>query len=74
MPRKAKVIAVPTEQTEEEVASGDEVTTEAQEMTDIINEVKDEEPVSEPLAEASIPEPNPKAKAKAKSRTKKQFN
>ena len=81
MPRKAKVIAVPIEQKEEEVASGDEVKTEAQEMTDIINEVKVEEPVSEPIVvlapkvadqeEAPVPEPKPKAKARAKPRTKK---
>ena len=73
MPRKAKVIAVPIEQQEEEVAigSGDEVKTEAQEMAEIINEVKDDEPVSEPIVEASVPEPKPKAKAKAKPRTKK---
>jgi len=73
MPRKAKLIAVPVEQKEEEVASGgdDEVKTDAQEMTEIINEVKVEEPVSEPIADASVPEPKPKAKARAKREPKK---
>ena len=42
MPRKSKNIAVPIEQTEGKVASGsgDEVKTDAQEMAEIIHEVK----------------------------------
>ena len=75
VPRKAKIIAVPIDQKEEEVASGsgDEVKTDAQEMTEIINEVKSDEPVSEPIVEASVPEPKPNAKANAKPRPKKQL-
>ena len=77
MGRKAKITAVPIEQKEESIPSGDdEVKTDAQLMTEIINEVnapegliveqlvteqEDEVPVIEDLAEV------PKAKAKAKS-------
>ena len=62
MPRKAKITAVPVEQPEASVAD-DEVKTDAQEMTEIINEVKE----PEPTIEASVPEPKPKAKARRES-------
>ena len=76
MPRKAKVHAVPVEQGEESkpeglVVAGDvEVKTEAEQLTDVINEVKADaeevvEPVVEPVAE---PKAKPKAKAKAKAK------
>ena len=58
MPRKAKVHAVPVEQGEESkpeglVVAGDvEVKTEAEQLTDVINEVKaDAEEVVEPVVE-----------------------
>ena len=79
MPRKAKVHAVPVEQGEESkqeglVVAGDvEVKTEAEQLTDVINEVKaDAEEVVEPVAEPVVepvdvkPKAKPKAKAKAK--------
>ena len=73
MPRKAKVHAVPVEQGEESkpeglVVAGDvEVKTEAEQLTDVINEVKaDAEEVVEPVVE----EVKPKAKAKAKPKAK----
>ena len=74
MPRKAKIIAVPIEQKEEEVASGDEAKTEAQEMTEILNEVKVDSDPSEPVVRVDQepdPEPKPKAKARAKRAPKK---
>ena len=76
MPRKAKVHAVPVEQGEESkpeglsVAGDVEVKTDAEQLTDVINEVKAdaEEVVAEPVAEPveAKPKAKPKAKAKAK--------
>jgi len=84
MPRKAKVQAVPVEQADqgvEDQRGGVEVKTEAEQLTDVINEVKAEveeavvltqkvadqrEPVVEPVVEPK-PKAKPKAKAKAKA-------
>ena len=73
MTRQAKLTAVPVEQKEEEVASGgDEVKTDAQAMTEIINEVKvDDAPV---LTQEYVPVveiAKPKAKARAKREPQK---
>ena len=77
MPRKAKVHAVPVEQGEESkpeglVVAGDvEVKTEAEQLTDVINEVKaDAEEVVEPVVVAVVEEVKPKAKPKAKAKAK----
>jgi hypothetical protein len=77
MPRKAKVHAVPVEQGEEcnkegLVVAGDvEVKTEAEQLTDVINEVKaDAEEVVEPVVEPVVEEVKPKAKPKAKAKAK----
>ena len=83
MPRKAKVHAVPVEQGEESkpeglsVAGDVEVKTDAEQLTDVINEVKadaDEvvEPVAEPVVEPLVEpvEAKPKAKPKAKAKAK----
>ena len=77
MPRKAKVHAVPVEQGEESkpeglVVAGDvEVKTEAEQLTDVINEVKaDAEEVVEPVVVAVVEEVKPKAKPKPKAKAK----
>jgi malonyl CoA-acyl carrier protein transacylase len=79
MPRKAKVHAVPVEQGEELkqeglVVAGDvEVKTEAEQLTDVINEVKaDAEEVVEPVVEPVLEpvEAKPKAKPKAQAKAK----
>jgi hypothetical protein len=64
MPRKSKITAVPVEQASE-VQAGEvsEEKTEAEHMTDVINEVKEEAPVEEKEAEAlAVPAAKPKAK------------
>ena len=73
MPRKSKITAVPVGQQEEEFASGgdEEVKTEAQEMTEIINEVN-VEPDEQTVEETQFVEVSkPKAKARAKKAPKK---
>ena len=76
MPRKAKVQAVPVEQGEASqpegliVAGEEEVKTEAEQLTDVINEVKAEvEEAVVPVVEPVV-EPKPKAKPKAKAKAK----
>jgi len=81
MPRKAKIVAVPVDApveqpVEEAVAPEDK--TDAEEMTNVINEIKtvDEQPVAEPVAETVVEEPvaepvaEPKAKPKRAPRAK----
>ena len=61
MPRKAKIVAVPVdvpvEQPVEEAAAPEDKT-DAEEMTNVINEIKtvDEQPVAEPVAEPVVEE------------------
>jgi hypothetical protein len=81
MPRKAKIVAVPVDApveqpVEEAVAPEDK--TDAEEMTNVINEIKtvDEQPVAEPVAETVVeetvtePVAEPKAKPKRAPRAK----
>jgi hypothetical protein len=78
MGRKAKTTAVPIEQQVESIPSGDdEAKTDAQRMTDIINEVNmpvntssDEDQKEAPLIEDLVDVPVAKAKAKRASRVK----
>ena len=67
MPRKSKITAVPVEAPVEEglaKAWGDEVKTDAQEMTELVNEIKvDDEPAVTDEVE-STPVAKPKARAK----------
>ena len=75
MPRKAKIVAVPVdepvEETVEQVAAPEDKT-DAEEMTNVINEIKTEdqlvaEPVAEPAAE---PKPKRAPRGRAPSRKK----
>ena len=71
MPRKAKITAVPVEQPEASVAD-DEVKTDAQEMTEIINEVKvDDAPILTQEYVPVVEVAKPKAKARAKRESPK---
>jgi len=81
MPRKAKIVAVPVDVSVEqpvEEAAAPEDKTDAEEMTNVINEIKtvDEQPVAEPVAETVVEEPvaepvaEPKAKPKRAPRAK----
>ena len=77
MPRQAKIVAVPIDapvaEPVEEAAP--EVKTDAEEMTNVINELKtDDQPVAQEVAEPSVAEPSvaePKAKPKRAPRAKK---
>ena len=81
MPRKAKIVAVPVDAPVEqpvEEAVTPEHKTDAEEMTNVINEIKtvDEQPVAEPVAETVVeetvtePVAEPKAKPKRAPRAK----
>ena len=76
MPRKPRITAVPVEAPVEEglaKAWGDEAKTDAQEMTELVNEIKvDEEPAVTCEVE-SAPNPAAKPKARAKRAPKKPF-
>ena len=67
MPKKSKITAVPIEEPTEQPVSAevDEQKTDAQEMTEVLNEVKD---VSEPVAVEQVA---PKAKASSRTPTVK---
>ena len=78
MPRKAKIVAVPVdapvdvpvEQPVEEAAAPEDKT-DAEEMTNVINEIKTvDEPVAEPAAEPVV-EPKPKRAPRAKAPARK---
>ena len=73
MGRKAEITAVPIEQKEESLTCGDdEVKTDAQHMTDIINEVnapvQEEVPIVEDTIEAPVAVAKPKAKRASRSK------
>ena len=73
MPRKAKIVAVPVdapvEETVEQVAASEDKT-DAEEMTNVINEIKTEDQaVAEPVAEPK-PKRAPRAKAPSRKRVK----
>ena len=74
MPKKSKITAVPIEQpvSEEAVSEEAEPKTDAQEMTDVLNQVK---VVSEPVdvEPVAVEQEAPKAKAKRASRAKAQI-
>ena len=85
MPRKAKVQAVPVEQADqpeglivavstqgvEDQRGGEEVKTDAEQLTEVINEVKAEaEEAVVPVVEPVVDEVKPKAKAKPKPKAK----
>jgi hypothetical protein len=78
MPRKAKIVAVPVdvpvEQPVEEAAAPEDKT-DAEEMTNVINEIKTvDEPVAEPAAEPAaepVVEPKPKRAPRAKAPARK---
>ena len=74
MPRKAKIVAVPVDAPAEETveqAAAPEDKTDAEEMTNVINELKtDDQPVAEPVVEQEA-EPKPKRAPRAKAPTRK---
>ena len=74
MPRKAKIVAVPVdapvEETVEQVAAPEDKT-DAEEMTNVINEIKTEDqPVAEPVAEPTA-EPKPKRAPRGRAPSRK---
>ena len=75
MPRKAKIVAVPVdapvEETVEQVAAPEDKT-DAEEMTNVIQEIKTvDQPVAEPVAEpAAEPKPKRAPRGRAPSRKK----
>ena len=79
MPRKSKITAVPIDQPVEEAIEQEPVN-DAQEMTEVINEIKTSAEVAapikeeEPVADEAVPAPEaesaPKPKAKRASRAK----
>ena len=74
MPRKPKITAVPVEAPVEEglaKAWGDEVKTDAQEMTELVNEIKVDDEPDVPCDVESAPTPVAKPKARAKRAPKK---
>ena len=67
MPRKAKITAVPVEQPEEGLASGeDEPKPDAEQMSEIINQVSVAEPDEVPVIQAELTAPKAKAKRVSK--------
>jgi hypothetical protein len=84
MPRKSKITAVPVEQPDAPAAEG-EPNTEAQEMTEVMNDIKALEPEAEPIAEPAaepiaepvaepiaepVAEPKPKPKRASRAKAK----
>ena len=69
MPRKAKIVAVPVDEPVEQTVPDDK--TDAEEMTNVINEIKtDDQPVAEPVAEPAT-EPKPKRAPRGRAPSRK---